>query len=235
MPFVASIDLGVVGDDITSVKLFACVDSECSSCTELIGYEEVLVSDFPMEVGDIPNGTINIRVESIGRCEVFQCIPIVGITTITPTATPTPTSTNTPTPTPTGTTEPPTETPTPTPTNTPTPTPTNTPTATPTPTNTPTPTEEPSQSYVLVGPYSSASEACVAGNTTGGVLGFFTVTDDNIVIGSIVYNNPLFGTPSPVSGAPGWYAIGASFIGIYSAIRLDNTGTIVELGGFCFF
>lgn len=166
-----------------------------------------------------------------GTATFFESCDFYGGTAtyyIPPTVTPTPTATNTPTPTVTITN-------TPTATNTPTPTVTNTPTPTATNTPTPTITEIPLNRYVLVGPYGTISEACVAGNTTGAVLGLHTVTDDNIVIGSIVYNNPFFETPSPVSGAPGWYAIGGSFIGVYSAIRLDNTGTIVELGGFCFF
>lgn len=137
MPFVASVNLGTVGDDITSVKLYACVNNECTDCTELPGYEEVLVSSFPMSVAGIPLDTLYIKADSIGRCEVSQCIPIVGI----PTSTPTPTPTSTPTPTPTSTPDP-TSTPTPTPTSTPGPTstPTPTPTSTPEPTSTPTPT-----------------------------------------------------------------------------------------------
>lgn len=141
MPFVASIDLGVVGDDITSVKLYACTNNECNSCTELTGYTEVLVSNFPMNVDNIPEGTISIKAESIGRCNVSQCIPIVGIPTAIPTNTPTPLPTETPTPTPTSTSTPIPPTETPTPTSTPTPEPTSTPT--PTPTSTPTSTPEP--------------------------------------------------------------------------------------------
>jgi hypothetical protein len=102
---------------------------------------------------------------------------------------------------------------------------------TPTPVITPTPSE--TQNYVLVGPYNNANDACVAGNQTGAVLGSFTVTDNNIVVNSIVYSNQIFGEPSAVTGAPGWYAIGASFIGVYNSIRLDNSGMIVELGGDC--
>ena len=165
--FVASVNLGTVGDDITSVKLYACTDSSCTSCVSLSGYTSVLVSSFPRNIGDIPIGTTNIKVESIGRCNVSQCISIVGI----PTATPTPTATNTPTPTPTPTSTPipptstpipPTSTPTPIgPTSTPTSTPTNTPTPTPTPncnfnvdisnsTPTPTPTATPTPSTCLI-------------------------------------------------------------------------------------
>jgi hypothetical protein len=87
----------------------------------------------------------------------------------------------------------------------------------------------------VVGPYDTIQNACIAGNATGGVLGTYTVTNNNVAVGETVYNTPFFETPSPVSGAPGWYAIGAPFIGIYSAIRLDDNGVIQELGGFCFF
>jgi hypothetical protein len=154
--FVASVNLGTVGDDITSVKLYACTDSSCTSCVSLSGYTSVLVSTFPRNIGGIPMGSTNIKVESIGRCNVSQCISIVGIPTAVPTSTPTSTPaptatpipatatpippTSTPIP-PTSTPIPPTSTPTPTPTSsTPTPTPippTSTPTPTPTPTSTP--------------------------------------------------------------------------------------------------
>jgi hypothetical protein len=153
MPFSASINLGTVGDDITSVKLYACTDSNCINCTELSSYTEVLVTSFPMSVYDIPEGTITIKADSIGHCNVSQCINIVGMPTSIPTNTPTGTPTPTPTPTstpipPTSTPIPPTSTPipptsTPIPTDTPTPTPTITPTPTPTSTSTPTPTIEP--------------------------------------------------------------------------------------------
>ena len=97
----------------------------------------------------------------------------------------------------------------------------------------PTPTPEPTQYYVLVGPYSNSIDACVAGNQTGAVMGTYTVTNSDIDINSIVYSNPILGETSTVTGAPGWYSIAASFIGIYSSIRLDSAGTIVELGGSC--
>jgi len=91
------------------------------------------------------------------------------------------------------------------------------------------------QTYILVGPYTNRNEACVQGNLNGGNgLGFFRVTNDNIAIGSIVYStNFITGSLTPVSGAPGWYAIAASFIGLYTSIRLDNNGTIVEIGSSC--
>jgi hypothetical protein len=143
MPFVASVNLGTVGDDITSVKLYACTDNGCTNCVELSGYTSVLVSTFPRNIDKIPEGTVNIKVESIGRCNVSQCIPIIGIPTAIPTNTPTPTPTATPipataTPIPesTSTPIPPTSTPIP-PTSTPIP-PTSTPTPIP-PTSTPIP------------------------------------------------------------------------------------------------
>ena len=126
--FVALVNLGTVGDDITSVKLYACTDSSCTSCVSLSGYTSVLVSSFPRNISGIPMGTTNIKVESIGRCNVSQCISIIGIPTAVPTSTPAPTATNTPTPIPaTATPIPPTSTPTPTPLG---------PTSTPTPTST---------------------------------------------------------------------------------------------------
>ena len=90
----------------------------------------------------------------------------------------------------------------------------------------------PVQSYSLVGPYGSRNQACVAGNAAGAVLGFTTLTN-GFTIGSQVYNNPLFGSPTLVT-IPGWYAAAPSFLTFYNAFRIDNTGTIVELGGLCF-
>jgi len=90
----------------------------------------------------------------------------------------------------------------------------------------------PVQSYSLVGPYGSRNQACVAGNAAGGVLGFTTLTN-GFTIGSQVYNNPIFGSPTLVT-TPGWYAAAPSFLAFYNAFRIDNTGTIVELGGLCF-
>ena len=127
--FVALVNLGTVGDDITSVKLYACTDSSCTSCVSLSGYTSVLVSSFPRNIDGIPMGTTNIKVESIGRCNVSQCISIIGIPTAVPTSTPAPTATNTPTATPipaTATPIPPTSTPIPESTSTPIP-PTSTP------------------------------------------------------------------------------------------------------------
>jgi len=91
----------------------------------------------------------------------------------------------------------------------------------------------PVQYYSLVGPYGSSSQACIAGNLAGGALGTATFTN-GITIGSQVYNTPLFGTTQLVT-TPGWYAASASFISIYSSFRIDNTGTIVEVGSLlCF-
>lgn len=101
----------------------------------------------------------------------------------------------------------------------------------PTPTPTPTPTE--TQYYALFGPHNNSYDACVEGNQAGAVLGSHFVTDNIIDVNSTVYFNQIFGGPIAVTGAPGWYAIGASFIGIYNSIRLDSSGTIVELGGDC--
>ena len=91
----------------------------------------------------------------------------------------------------------------------------------------------PVQSYSLVGPYGSSSQACIAGNLAGGALGTATFTN-GITVGSQVYNTPLFGTTQLVT-IPGWYASSASLLSIYTSFRIDNTGTIVEIGSLlCF-
>jgi hypothetical protein len=90
----------------------------------------------------------------------------------------------------------------------------------------------PQQGGHLVGPYGTRNQACVAGNAAGGQLGFTTLTN-GITIGSQVYNNPILGSPTLVT-TPGWYALAPSFLAFYNAFRIDNTGTIVELGGLCF-
>ena len=88
-------------------------------------------------------------------------------------------------------------------------------------------------SYSLVGPYGSSSQACIQGNLAGGALGTATFTN-GITVGSQVYNTPLFGTTQLVT-TPGWYAAAPSFVSIYSSFRIDNTGTIVEIGSLlCF-
>ena len=90
----------------------------------------------------------------------------------------------------------------------------------------------PPQSYSLMGPYGTRNQACVAGNAAGNQLGFTTFTN-GITVGSQVYNNPILGTPTLVT-TPGWYVSAPSLLSFYTAFRIDNTGTIVELGGLCF-
>lgn len=150
MSFSATITLGIVGTSITSVKILSCgTDSGCSGGDQVIGYDSVPVSSFPLTINNIPNDTQYLKIVSLGECTASQCVAIGLIPTHTPTPTPTPTGTQTPTPTPTTsitatatTTPTPTGTPTPTQTTegTPTPTPTTSITATATPTQTPTPT-----------------------------------------------------------------------------------------------
>ena len=89
----------------------------------------------------------------------------------------------------------------------------------------------PVQTYYLVGPYGNSSQACVAGNVAGPLFGTVTFTN-GIAIGSQVYDNPILGTPYLIT-TPGWYAAGASFIGFYNSFLIDNTGTIIQLGGLC--
>jgi len=89
----------------------------------------------------------------------------------------------------------------------------------------------PVQTYNVVGPYDGNSAACFAGNSAGAVLGLYTFTN-GITIGSQLYNNPLFGSPTLVT-TPGWYAAAGSFLSIYFSFRIDNTGTIVEIGNSC--
>ena len=69
------------------------------------------------------------------------------------------------------------------------------------------------------------------GNLTGPALGTVTLTN-GYVVGSQVYQNPIFGTPYLVT-TPGWYSFSASFLGFYNSILIDNTGTIIQLGGSC--
>ena len=91
----------------------------------------------------------------------------------------------------------------------------------------------PPQAYNLVGPYGSSSQACVAGNAAGSQLGLTTFTN-GITIGSQVYNNPILGGSPTLVTTPGWYAASTSFFVFYTSFRIDNTGTIVELGVYCF-
>jgi hypothetical protein len=90
----------------------------------------------------------------------------------------------------------------------------------------------PPQSYSLVGPYGTSSQACAAGNAAGSQLGLTTFTN-GITIGSQVYNNPILGGSPTLVTTPGWYAASASFFVFYTSFRIDNTGTIVELGVYC--
>jgi hypothetical protein len=91
----------------------------------------------------------------------------------------------------------------------------------------------PVQSYYLLGPYSSSYQACTQANLAGSGLGTATFSN-GITVGSQVYNTPLFGTTQLVT-IPGWYAAAPSFLTIYSSFRIDNTGTIVEVGSLlCF-
>lgn len=91
----------------------------------------------------------------------------------------------------------------------------------------------PVQSYNLLGPYGSSSQACIQGNLAGPGFGTATFTN-GITVGSQVYQNPILGTPFLVT-TPGWYVASPSFLSIYSSFRIDNTGTIVEIGSLlCF-
>jgi hypothetical protein len=93
----------------------------------------------------------------------------------------------------------------------------------------------PPTTYVLLGPYASDTLACVAGNQNGiGGLGFTTISNNNTLVGSQVYNTPLFGTTQLVT-TPGWYSITPSFTGagIYNTIYINNTGTITQTGQIC--
>jgi hypothetical protein len=232
--------------------------SECDECIDITNESGVNITSQQLIEGHLVNvennSTISLRLTSLGDCDNVICLPIDGKPTPTPTPTPTstpipptptPSSTPapTPTPTPSGTPVPtPTDVPptpsstpvpTPTPSSTPVPTPTPSSTPVPTPTPTPTPTTELLNRYVLVGPYETRNEACIAGNTVGSVLGTYTVSGDNITIGSVVFENPFFGDTAAVTDGSGFYAIAGSLIGVYQAITLDNTGTIVDLNGFC--
>jgi hypothetical protein len=106
MSFSATITLGVVGTSITSVKILSCgTDSGCSGGDQIIGYENVSVSSFPLQIFNIPNNTQYLKIASLGECTVSQCVAIGLIPTPTPSPTQTPTQTITrtvtPTPTPT--------------------------------------------------------------------------------------------------------------------------------------
>lgn len=94
MSFSLTINLGTVSPNITSVRLLSCTGLTCDNGTVISGYENVLVSTFPRIVTGIPDETKTIKVESLGNCNVNQCITINGLPG-TPTPTPTPTTTPT--------------------------------------------------------------------------------------------------------------------------------------------
>ena len=86
------------------------------------------------------------------------------------------------------------------------------------------------QTYVLLGPYATDELACFAGSSNGiGGIGGATFSNNNPVIGSQVYNTPLFGTTQLVT-TPGWYSYTCCFTVIYQSIYIDNTGTITQTG-----
>lgn len=104
MSFSATITLGIVGTSITSVKVLSCgTDSGCSGGDQIIGYENVPVSSFPLQIYNIPNNTQYLKIVSLGECTASQCVGIGLIPTLTPTPTltVTPTTTTSVTPTPT--------------------------------------------------------------------------------------------------------------------------------------
>jgi hypothetical protein len=112
-------------------NVYECVNDTCN----LFITDLPITSGQPFNITGITEGTLSLKIESIGDCNNSVIIPIQNLPT--PTPTPTPTSTSIPTPTPTNTVTPtstsiPILTSTPTPTNTVTPTPTNTVTPTPT-------------------------------------------------------------------------------------------------------
>lgn len=97
MSFSVSVSLGTVGRSITSVKLFACTNSSCTNGTEITGYENVLVSSFPLTVDGVPDSTTHIKISALGLCSSTQCLSISGLIVSSPTPTPTVTPTVTPT------------------------------------------------------------------------------------------------------------------------------------------
>ena len=94
--------------------------------------------------------------------------------------------------------------------------------------------ETPITFYALVGPQNDVNTACIAGNLAGPILGLVSTNPNaTIAVNSQLINNPIFGTPSPITGAEGWYAISRSLIGVYNPIRINNDGVIVEVAGVC--
>lgn len=97
MAIQANINLGTVGSSVTRVKLQYC-NSDCVSCTDLAGFEDVLVSTFQPSgraITTIPDGTIAIKVIALDAVcpSTSQCIalPTTGVfNDITSDAEPTP-------------------------------------------------------------------------------------------------------------------------------------------------
>lgn len=80
MAIEAKIQLGTVGSSVTRVKLQYC-NSDCVSCTDLTGYEDVLVSTFQPSgraITTIPDGTIAIKVIALDAVcpSTSQCIAL---------------------------------------------------------------------------------------------------------------------------------------------------------------
>jgi hypothetical protein len=82
MSFSSTVTLGVVGNTISAVKILSCgADSACSGGDQIIGYDNVTVSSFPLVVHNIPNNTQYIKLVALGsECEsVSQCLAISSI------------------------------------------------------------------------------------------------------------------------------------------------------------
>jgi hypothetical protein len=82
MAIEVNIQLGTVGTSITRVKLQSC-NSDCVSCTDLSGYEDVLVSTFQPSgrvITTIPDGTVSIKVIALDAAcpSTSQCIALPG-------------------------------------------------------------------------------------------------------------------------------------------------------------
>jgi hypothetical protein len=109
MAITARVSLGTVGASITRVKLQTCTGSNCTTCTDLAGFTDVLVTAFQpsgLTISTIPDGTLSINVLALdSACSTTtQCIPITFIDQTTTTTTTTSTSTTTTTSTTTSTT-----------------------------------------------------------------------------------------------------------------------------------
>ena len=104
MAITARVSLGTVGGSITRVKLQTCTGISCTTCTDLSGFTDVLVTAFlpsGLTITTIPDGTLSIKVLALdAACSTTtQCIPITFIdqttTTTTTTTTTSTTSTST--------------------------------------------------------------------------------------------------------------------------------------------